>query len=76
MHRFEAELDGKLALLEYQQSGDRIYFTHTEVPEAFEGQGIGGKLVRAAYAFAREKKLDPVARCPFVSAYLEKHPDL
>ena len=32
--------------------GDRLLLVHTEVPEAWGGRGIGGRLVRAALARA------------------------
>ena len=46
--RYELEVEGELALAAYRLSHDRIVFTHTEVPTALEGKGIGSKLVAAA----------------------------
>ena len=48
-HRFEIELgDGSFAIAEYRLYLDKIIFTHTEVPPAHEGQGLGTKLIEAA----------------------------
>jgi len=73
--RFEVELDGQLAFAEYRLLASGILFPHTEVPPAFEGRGVGSALVKAALAFARERgeKIMPV--CPFVAAYVRRHPE-
>jgi predicted GNAT family acetyltransferase len=47
-NRFEIELgDGSFAIAEYRLYLDKIIFTHTEVPPAHEGQGLGTKLIEA-----------------------------
>jgi uncharacterized protein len=74
-HRFMVSLDGATALLLYKEEGDTIYFIHTEVPLAMEGKGIGGQLAKAGLTYARENNLKVVARCPFVAAYLKRHPE-
>jgi predicted GNAT family acetyltransferase len=74
-HRYELEVDGELALAAYRLSGGRIVFTHTEVPEALEGSGIGSKLIEAALDDVRAKGLKVVPACAFVKHYMEKHPE-
>jgi uncharacterized protein len=73
--RYEAHIDGELALIQYELRGDHIYILHTEVPEALEGRGIGGALARAALEDARARHLTVVPHCPFVSAYIRRHPE-
>lgn len=73
--RFEAELNGQMALLEYRRYPQAIAYTHTEVPEAFQGRGIGAELVKAALAYAREQKLPVIPLCTFVAGYLRRHPE-
>ncbi len=73
--RFEIELNGQLALLEYIRAGKNITYTHTEVPVALEGMGIGGKLARHALEFTRDNDLKVIPICPFVTAYLRRHPE-
>jgi len=46
--RFEAVVDGVRAELDYEQRGDLICLTHTGVPPAIGGRGVGGALVRSA----------------------------
>lgn len=74
-HRFEVAEDGHLAELDYTRTGNRIVFTHTGVPAALEGRGIGSALARTALDYATDEQLDIVALCPFVRGYLEKHPE-
>ena len=74
-HRYELEVDGKLAVAEYRLRPGRISFTHTEVPDALEGRGIGTRLVKAALDDARAKGLKVVPICPFVKHYIETHPE-
>jgi predicted GNAT family acetyltransferase len=49
---------------------------HTEVPPALRGRHLGDTLVKAAFDHARAERLRVVAVCPFVRAYLRKHPEL
>ena len=75
-HRFEADLgDGSFAVAEYNLLEHKIVFTHTEVPPAHEGQGIGSALIRHALSYARERKLQVIPICPFFAAYIKKHED-
>jgi uncharacterized protein len=74
--RFEAHLDGTLAgVAAYRLSDGRIVFTHTEVDDAFEGKGVGGRLVRGALDDVRGRHLQVVPRCPFVRSFIERHPE-
>ena len=73
-HRFEVDLgDGSLAIAEYTLPNGKIMFTHTEVPAAHEGQGIGSALIRFALASARERGLQVIPICPFFAAYIQRH---
>jgi predicted GNAT family acetyltransferase len=74
-NRYELEVEGQLAIAEYRLRPGRISFTHTEVPDALEGRGIGKRLVKAALDDARAKGLKVVAICPFVKHYIETHPE-
>lgn len=66
-HRYELTVDGELAVAEYKLDGDTIRFTHTLVPKAIDGQGVGTRLVRAALADARQRGLTVDPQCPFVA---------
>jgi predicted GNAT family acetyltransferase len=71
--RYEARVAGQLAVITYQQLGDRIAFIHTEVPEALEGHGIAGKMAQFALDDARAQGLAVIPLCPFVAGYICRH---
>lgn len=73
--RFELEVDGHLAVIEYQPMPGGLVFVHTGVPEALGGRGVGGRLVKAALRQVRARGLKVRPDCPFVRAWLERHPD-
>lgn len=72
---FELVVDGHRALAAYQMEGDTIVFTHTVVPKAIEGRGVASRLIRAALDSARDQGLKVVPQCPFVAAYMQRHPE-
>ncbi len=73
--RYEVEIDGQLARIEYRDAGGQRYYTHTEVPEALEGRGIASKMAKAVLDEAREQGLSIVPHCPFMRAYIQRHPE-
>ena len=76
LNRFELDVDGQMAVAYYQLAPGVITFRHTEVPQELSGHGIGSKLVRGALEAARTRGFKVVAKCPFVAAYMAKHPEL
>jgi len=72
---FEWVVDGHHAFAAYQREGDRIVFTHTLVPKAIGGRGIAGRLIRFALDSARDQGLKVVPHCPYVKAWIDKHPE-
>lgn len=75
--RYEAHVDGELAgFAEYQLTDRLVVFTHTEVDERFEGQGVGGALARFGLDDVRAqgtRKVLPL--CPFIKSWIDRHPD-
>ena len=59
----------------YHRRDGRIAFIHTEVDEALEGRGLGSALVATALDDARSEGLEVVPLCPFVAAFIERHPE-
>ena len=72
-NRFEVEINGELAQTQYIRRGRKIIFTHTEVPPASEGQGVGNALARAALDYAKREGLRVVPLCPFIAAFIKRH---
>ncbi|UFH51850.1 GNAT family N-acetyltransferase [Spirosoma sp. KNUC1025] len=76
LHRFETETGGKLSIIQYKRiDDDTLALIHTEVDPSLEGQGIGSKLVQGALEYVEQNNLTIVPLCPFVSAYLKRHPE-
>jgi predicted GNAT family acetyltransferase len=75
LNRFELDVDGHTAVSYYRLSPGVITFTHTEVPQELSGRGIGSELARGALEAARARGLKVVAKCPFIAAYIAKHPE-
>jgi uncharacterized protein len=73
--RFELAVDGEIAFIDYRLDGNKLTLVHTEVPEALEGRGVGGKIVKLALAYARANALTVIPECAFVRSYLERHPE-
>ena len=73
--RFEVEIDGKWAFIDFIRAEDKMYLTHTEVPPELEGKGIGSSLVKFAFQKIREEERKLVPLCPFVASYLKIHPE-
>ncbi|MFE0380612.1 GNAT family N-acetyltransferase [Streptomyces inhibens] len=73
-HRYEILVDGKTAgLTAYRDRGDQRVFYHTEIDDAFAGQGLASLLVQQALTDVRAagKRIVPV--CPYVAKFLKKH---
>lgn len=67
--------DGVAELIYDRFSEDVLDLQHTEIPRSGRGHGVGDALVRATLAYAREHGFQVMATCPYVQAWLRKHPD-
>lgn len=69
--------DGEKAagVAHYVQGEGSVTFDHTVVLPEYGGQGLGGRLARFALddAVAKGQRIVPV--CPFIVAYVKKHPE-
>ena len=73
--RFEIVIDGQVGFLNYAIAAGRMRLLHTEVPPALQGRGLAGQLAQAALEYATREHLRVVPLCPFVQAYLKRHPE-
>ena len=74
--RYELEVEGGFAFIDYRRDGDVVTMTHAEVPRALRGGGIGLELVRGALALARQHGEKVVPVCSFVEHYMRRHPEV
>ncbi|CAN5384579.1 GNAT family N-acetyltransferase [soil metagenome] len=76
LSRYEIHIDGALAGIEdYRIDGGTITLIHTEIFEAFAGQGLAGKLVAAVLDHARARGLRAKPRCRYAKGWVARHPE-
>jgi len=74
--RYEIMVDGvRAGSAHYRRKGDAVVFTHTEVTDSYEGRGVGSALARGALDDVRTRGEHVIAECPFIKAYIERHPE-
>lgn len=74
-HRFEMNINGEYAIINYKQAGNTVYLVHTEVAEPLEGHGVASTLVRKTLQYLEEHHLKMVPLCSYVQHYLKRHPE-
>lgn len=75
LNRFELNVEGHIAHIDYELNNNIINFTHTWVPKELEGRGIGSALTKHALEYAEKNALRVIPSCPFVKVYIDRHPD-
>jgi hypothetical protein len=74
-NRFEFDAEGATALAFYRLADGVMSITHTEVPAALRGRGIGSRMMRAVLDDVRRQGLKVIPRCPFVADYIGRNPE-
>jgi predicted GNAT family acetyltransferase len=75
--RYEMDVDGGgVAFIRYRRVDGVVSLLHAEVPAALRGRGLGSRMTRATLDLIRARGDRVIARCPFVAAYLDAHPEL
>lgn len=59
----------------YRTTPGVIALVHTEIEPLAEGRGLGSRLVSGALDDIRARGLRVAPVCPFVTAYLRRHPE-
>lgn len=74
--RFELEVEGQLAFIQYDVIGkNTICLTHTQVPKALEGKGYGSSILLKTLNYIKNNNYVLAPLCPFVRKYLTMHPE-
>lgn len=74
--RFETEVEGIKAYLEYRLVNHSLDIIHTYVPPTLEGRGIANVLTQTAYEYALAHGLKPEATCSYAVMWLKRHPEI
>lgn len=74
--RFETKVDGITAYVDYiLNSKGMIFLTHTEVPKKIGGRGVASGMVGQVLEVVEDRDLKLVPLCPYVAAYIRRHPE-
>jgi predicted GNAT family acetyltransferase len=75
-NRYEALAGDEVrGFIDYHLQPGLMTILHTEVVPAAEGQGVGSQLVAGALDDIRARGLSIIVVCPFVRAYILRHPE-
>jgi predicted GNAT family acetyltransferase len=75
LHRYELDVDGAIAFVAYKDLPQAVVFTHTEVPDALSGRGLGTILARQSLESVRADGRAVIAQCPFMARFIQKTPE-
>jgi predicted GNAT family acetyltransferase len=74
--RYVYRSGGNEAEMTFSKAGARlVIIDHTEVPDAFRGQGVGAALVARAVADLRAAGKQILPLCPFAASQFRRHPE-
>lgn len=71
--RFVLEVNGYEVYVLYAEDKETIDLYSTYTPPPLRGQGLAEKVVLAAFAYAKEKKIKVIPSCWYTRKFLEKH---
>lgn len=75
-NRFEIYTEGHYSIIKFEMINDNlINLYHTEVHPSLSGKGIGNMLVLKTLKYCKEHHLKVVPTCPFVAAFIKRHPE-
>jgi len=72
--QYEIVVDGAVAgFSSVLESDTHIAFTHTEVDDAYQRQGLASRLAAESLADAASRGKTIIPLCPYIAKYLERH---
>ncbi len=75
-HRYEIHVDGALAgFTVYEPAEGLLAFVHTEIDDAYAGQGLAKILVTQTLDDVRARGLAVLPFCPYVRGFIQKNRD-
>ena len=72
--QFEMNVDGKTAIIAYNESHFKITLLHTEVPPELEGKGAATAIIEKTLEYIEKNHFRLIPLCPLVIAYIKRHP--
>lgn len=74
-NRFEAEIEGQMAVIEYSVQPGILSLNHVEIPEALSGKGVASEMIEKVLLQIEQRGLKVIPVCPFIKKYIQKHPE-
>lgn len=74
-NRFETEIDGHQAIIEYSVQPNVLTLEHIEVDKQLSGRGVASELTESVLLEIELRGLKVVPECPFIKGYIKKHPE-
>ena len=74
-NRFEINIDGHYAFIDFKERGDRISLVHTETEPELAGKGAAAAVVEKTLYYLKENNKTLMPYCPYVFAYIKRHPE-
>ncbi len=72
--RYYMLVDNYMAYVQYKEDGQVLILTHTYVPDDLRGRGVGKVLMKALLNQIRSEGKKIVPKCPFIEAFVKRHP--
>lgn len=73
--RFEIEVDGHFAFINFGEMGSQIALVHTEADPELAGTGAAAAVVEKTLTWIEENGKTLLPFCPYVFAFIQKHPE-
>lgn len=73
--RFEIEIDGHFAFIDYKTLGNDIALVHTETDPELSGKGAAATVVEKTLHYLDDNDITLHPFCPYVFAYIKRHPE-
>ncbi|MVZ67160.1 N-acetyltransferase [Sphingobacterium sp. DK4209] len=73
--RFELNVDGHIAFIDYKETNSNVALVHTEAPSELAGTGAAAALVEKTLVYIEEAGKKVLPYCPYVYAFIKKHPE-
>lgn len=74
-NRFEAEIDGHQAIIEYSVKPNILTLKHIEVDKELSGRGVATEMTESVLLEIELRGLKVIPECPFIKNYINKHPE-
>ena len=72
--KFVLPVEGHEAFITFEIEDGHMSLTHTEVPAALRGKGVGKKLVTNVFEYIKENNIKATAVCGYIKAFKRKNP--